>query len=103
MEHQSLREVVENAIDKIWIGEHDDPPNISEIANAVLTALSNTHIPHRGSDVEGFIKRHRDERIGLGMSHGSYQALDWLLDDYRLHADTGVPLSEPTPSDGGYE
>jgi hypothetical protein len=45
--------------------------------------------PRRGDDVEAFIKRHRDE-----CSTGAvYDALDDLLDDYRLHADTGTPLS----------
>lgn len=50
------------------------------------------HVPHRGSDVEAWIKRERD-------AHGSpaddaWRVLDYLLDDYREHADTGVPLGE---------
>lgn len=57
------------------------------------------HRAHRGSDVEAFIKRERDAHEVIAPAGA--RALDRLLDDYRLHADCGVPLTEPTPSDGG--
>ena len=49
-----------------------------------------THQPQRGSDVEAYIKRWRD----LAKPHSMiWYALDNMLDDYRLHADTGTPLT----------
>jgi hypothetical protein len=53
--------------------------------------------------VEALIKRARDGYTVVGTvpeeerAH-RYYALDRLLDDYRLHADT--PLADPTPADG---
>ena len=47
------------------------------------------HRAQRGSDVEAWIKRHRDK---LPRVSESWADLDWLLDDYREHADTGTPL-----------
>lgn len=51
--------------------------------------MTDTHIPQRGSDVEEWIKARRDV---WSPDSQSWQALDDLLDDYRLHADTGSPL-----------
>jgi hypothetical protein len=52
------------------------------------------HQPRRGSDVEAWLKRERDkhDRYGDGTPDWMWCALDNLLDNYRLHADTGVPL-----------
>lgn len=50
-----------------------------------------THLAHRGSDVETFIKRARDQQEPMTEPH---DVLDGLLDDYRDHADTGTPLGE---------
>jgi hypothetical protein len=66
----------------------------------VITALvevldSEPHRAKRGSDVEAWIKAARDlhdERV-----YGPYEALNDLLDDYRLHADTGTALNEEVP------
>lgn len=46
----------------------------------------------RGSTTEVWIKAARD-RCQPG--DGDWRALDALLDDYRLHADTGTPLDQP--------
>jgi hypothetical protein len=46
--------------------------------------------PARGDDVEAWIKRKRDEMLPFGDDRAT---LDWLLDMYREHADTGTPLS----------
>jgi tetraacyldisaccharide-1-P 4'-kinase len=52
------------------------------------------HVARRGTDVEAWIKRHRDNcHIADGRGH-DWAVLDDLLDDYRLHADTGVPLGD---------
>ena len=48
--------------------------------------------PRRGDTVEEWLKRRRDEFTDR-LSHGFF-VLDRMLDDYRLHADTGTPLSE---------
>lgn len=52
------------------------------------------HRPHRGSDVEAWLKRWRDGyRKGDGkVSEAAWFIVDALLDDYREHADTGTPL-----------
>jgi hypothetical protein len=50
------------------------------------------HRPRRGSDVDLWIKRHRDSRLSNGQRTTAWHAFDDLLDDYRDHADTGVPL-----------
>jgi len=48
-------------------------------------------LPRRGDAVEAWLLRWRDE-----MDPGSeaMSILDGMLDDYRLHADTGTPLNE---------
>jgi hypothetical protein len=46
--------------------------------------------PRRGDTVEAFLKRHRD-RYEPG--DPGYFTLDVLLDDYRLHSDTGADLT----------
>lgn len=47
--------------------------------------------PSRADDVAAWIKRQRDL-----YSHGDehWDTLNTLLDEYRLHADTGTPLTE---------
>lgn len=60
------------------------------------------HRPHRGSDVEAWLKTKRDEYIG-SPEEGytlSWAALDTLLDEYRLRADTGATLSTPAEEIG---
>lgn len=67
------------------------------------------HTPMRGSDVAEWIKKRRD---GYLLSDGSrpllptmqgaaYLALDGLLDDYRDHADVGIPLRDPVEGPHG--
>lgn len=59
------------------------------------------HTPHRESDVAAWIKRHRDQFFGENIQGSErWHALDRLLDDYRLHADTGTPLDQEA-LDGG--
>lgn len=50
--------------------------------------------PRRGDEVEAWIKRARDSYWrGEGYADvDAWNALDNLLDDYRLHADTGTSL-----------
>ncbi len=47
--------------------------------------------PARGDDIEAWITRKRDEHSRTGLA---WMAVDDLLESYRLHADTGTPLSE---------
>jgi hypothetical protein len=53
------------------------------------------HRPERGDQVEVYIKRKRDE---YPHDDAGWIILDDLLDDYRLHADTGTPLAVDVPS-----
>lgn len=57
------------------------------------------HQPRRGSDVEQWLRRKRDEyEVAPGVRDAAeWNALDNLLDDYRLHADTGTPLDSLEP------
>lgn len=52
--------------------------------------------PRRGDEVEAWLKRRRDA-YDKDSPHqpyrGAWTALDDALDNYRLHADTGTPLS----------
>lgn len=51
--------------------------------------------PKRGDEVEAWLKRQRDSYDqSNGYGYSAYRALDFALDEYRLHADTGTPLSE---------
>jgi hypothetical protein len=58
------------------------------------------HRPERGDQVEAYIKRWRDRFEGDASSYAlaGRGVLDDLLDDYRLHADTGTPLAVDVPS-----
>lgn len=51
--------------------------------------------PRRDDDVDRWLKRTRDSLLALGSGRDTVlaaQAVDDLLNDYRLHADTGTPL-----------
>ena len=76
-----------------------------ERARAVLAAASPApvvapadHRADRGDQVAAWIKRRRDEWGGPGF--GEWESLNCLLDDYRLHADTGTPLNEDADEGG---
>lgn len=61
-------------------------------ATAAKLALA-SHEARRGNDVEAWIKRYRDSQLGPGeQKTGAWYVANQLLDDYRVHADTGVPL-----------
>jgi hypothetical protein len=46
--------------------------------------------PHRGSETEAWIRRWRDAYPDK--NDFAHRAIDSMLDDFRLHADTGTPL-----------
>ena len=50
--------------------------------------------PHRYDDVVQWVK---DARDGFDGDDAGWVMLDSLLDDYRLHADTGAPLGRECP------
>lgn len=54
------------------------------------------HQPHRGSDVEAWLRQYRDQFPKLTTA---WYALDDLLDEYRLRADVGRTLTDPRPSE----
>lgn len=57
-------------------------------------ALSMRDQAARGDAVETWLKAQRDEYHQT--TDPQWQTLDYLLDTYRLHADTGVPLGQHT-------
>lgn len=91
-EHRAEAEhLVERAYHYIY-GDGADPATgagFAAMAQAHATLATIPATPRRGDEFEAWIKRQRDE-----FSVGSYpwNALDELLDSYRLHADTGTPL-----------
>jgi|SRR5579859_3916211 len=52
--------------------------------------------PKRGDDFERWLKWYRDQEPdgSDGYKSSLYPVIDWLLDEYRLHCDTGTPLNE---------
>jgi hypothetical protein len=72
-----------------------------EVLAATINLIKAT--PDRDDPVAAFIRRHRDlhaqqDEVGTA----AFGAVDDLLDAYRLHADTGRPLTEPTPDAGHF-
>ena len=57
-----------------------------------------TTIPRRGDACEAWLKARRDSLLygGQDLYDETWQLLDELLEDYRLHADLGIPLNEST-------
>ena len=53
--------------------------------------VTEEHRPQRGDAVAQWLRAQREAAVGYPTT---YQAVDGLLDLYRLHADTGTPLSE---------
>lgn len=71
---------------------------ILPVVTACIEVLdAEPHKAKRGDEVEAWIKRARNQVTSgtpLGDEMPGWNELDDLLDDYRLHADTGRPLSE---------
>ncbi len=73
-----------------WAGEH----------------FTGVHVPRRDDAVAAWLKAHRDEGDPGSGDEGemrAYEVTDDLLDDYRLHADTGTPLHQHVMGPGGPE
>lgn len=58
------------------------------------------HVPHRGSNVEVWLKQYRDQ---ASKNNSSLYILDDLLESYREHGDTGTPLSQRVVGPHGEE
>lgn len=60
--------------------------------------LSPTHQPHRGSDVESWLRAKRDAQASSPLEDGGqpgiWYILDDMLDEYRLRADLGIQLGD---------
>lgn len=69
--------------------------------------LSPTHQPHRGSDVESWLRAKRDAQASSpfedGGQPGIWYILDDILDEYRLRADIGIQLGDPIPDGSSLE
>lgn len=75
----------------------DDPERIADQAGleAVLAIVKRDFVPTRDDAVAAWIKRSRDQYEHdehVYTTDMRWDALDDLLEDYREHADTGVPL-----------
>ncbi len=84
-----------------WVGESESKVGavLALIADRMAEDFAVPHAPHRGSDVEAWIKRHRDQ---FRPDQTDHLALDLALDDYRQHADTGTPLDQDPPDFPGH-
>lgn len=58
------------------------------------TSEPERYVPSRDDDVAAWIKARRDEHEDRYGRYPEWYAIDALLDQYRLHADTGTPLGE---------
>lgn len=74
------------------------------------TSILVDHVPYRGSNVEAWLKRYRDqfaEKGGDGtrrpMTSPEWGVINDLLDDYREHSDTGTSLSQRVVGPHGEE
>ncbi len=50
-------------------------------------------LPEHDDAVAAWLARRRDEYKDVD----GYLAVDWLLDDYKAHADTDLPLGQEIP------
>lgn len=84
-----------------FVGNHDAHEVVCPSCSATIRArMADTpagHRPDRDDEVAAWIKRHRGKQVRDGRA---WLALDDLLDDYRLHADTGTPLDQPAHENG---
>jgi hypothetical protein len=71
----------------------------AEVLNGILTSDERTegqirkHWPKRGDQVEAWIKKIRD-MYSPQFQPEAHEALNYLLDQYRLHSDLGKSLGE---------
>ena len=107
--HRAAVDAIRAAIPGLYatVGLHVE--DVLADAPAIGARQPDTETPRRGDQFEAWLKAQRDEYE----VHSSPQwaALDEVLDTYRLHADTGTPLSEhacdgphcdcPPPAAGG--
>lgn len=77
--------------------QSEDAAVIHRAARIIELLEDHGHVPHREDAVATWIKRKRD---GWERGDNEWRLIDWLLDDYRLHADTGAPLSEDVVEGG---
>jgi len=71
------------------------------IVTATVEAIdAEPHRAMRGDEVERFIRESRDYWKNTPGDNTQWQVLDDLLDDYRLHADTGTLLHEEVADHG---
>jgi hypothetical protein len=76
--------------------EYTEALEIIIFASGGRYAPAGEHRAMRGDNVDAWLKRHRETYRGAdGALTGAWYVIDALLDDYRDHADTGTPLTEP--------
>lgn len=55
--------------------------------------------PHRDDELVDWIRREREKYAGSPIASSAYNALDALLDDYKLRADLGLNLTDNIPGE----
>lgn len=100
-DYLTVEQVAAAADDELWRIYHMGPKTIRAVREAVdkvAAAPPAAHEPRRGSDVEAWIKSHRETyRAAADPTAGAWHALDRLLDDYLAHAAAGIPLGQEVP------
>lgn len=96
-EDGNVHVTVESTLDSSVTAER--VANLFKIRNGEYSTMS--FQPQRDDEVAKWIKEVRDRfRWGARNRTVSFNVLDDLLDEYRLHADTGVPLNSDEPMGG---
>lgn len=100
-----LLDKVGEKIDPQWnlystFGKYAVKSRLLPVVEACIDVLdAEPHRPKRDDDVAAWIKRMRNEHLPT-VDHAPWETLDNLLDDYRLHADTGTRLDETAMDEG---
>ena len=81
-----------------YVVEGNEPLHTQAEADALIDAYTaEAQQPRRGDAVEQWLKDQRDE---LDRRDSVWHVLDYLLDQYRLHADTRTPLNQHVCENG---
>ena len=97
--HRHVQKVIDAIIEEISTASIRRPSPVPPMNCSQHIPPMTDHVPHRGSNVEAWLKSYRDqftEDVGDGMRRPvspRWEVIDDLLDIYREHADAGTPLS----------
>lgn len=84
-----LQEVEQTVVDTTY---NDKGYMIGQTVSVYRAIPTEDHVAMRGDEVDAWLTRWRDQWED---DEPEYQVLTEVIVDYRLHADTGTPLSLP--------